>query len=68
MYLSRGKSLQMQKKHQEAIDVLESGIDFVIENPSSERQFYNELVKAYTSINKPTKATEYLEKAKKIKI
>ena len=68
MYLSRGKSLQMQKKHQEAIDVLESGIDFVIEDPSLERQFYYELVKAYTSINKPTKATEYLEKAKKIKI
>lgn len=68
IYLSRGKSLQMQKKPQEAIDVLESGFDFVIENPSLEIQFYNSLAKSYTRINNPTKAKEYLEKVKKIKI
>lgn len=68
VYLSRGKSLQMQKKPQEAIDVLESGFDFVIENPSLEIQFYNSLAKSYTRINNPTKAKEYLEKIKKIKI
>lgn len=58
----------MQKKPQEAINVLESGFDFVIENPSLEIQFYNSLAKSYTSINKPMKAKEYLEKVKKIKI
>ena len=68
VYLSRGKSLQMQKKPQEAIGVLESGFDFVIENPSLEIQFYNSLAKSYTRINNPTKAKEYLEKIKKIKI
>ena len=68
IYLSRGKSLQMQKKPQEAIDVLESGFDFVIENPSLEIQFYNSLAKSYTRIKNPTKAKEYLEKVKKIKI
>ena len=68
IYLSRGKSLQMQKKPQEAIDVLESGFDFVIENPSLEIQFYNSLAKSYTRINNPTKAKEYSEKVKKIKI
>lgn len=68
IYLSRGKSLQMQKKPQEAIDVLESGFDFVIENPSLEIQFYNSLAKSYTRINNPMKAKEYLEKVKKIKI
>ena len=49
-------------------DVLESGFDFVIENPSLEIQFYNSLAKSYTRINNPTKAKEYLEKVKKIKI
>lgn len=68
IYLSRGKSLQMQKKPQEAINVLESGFDFVIENPSLEIQFYNSLAKSYSSINNLMKAKEYLEKVKKIKI
>lgn len=67
IYLSRGNSLQMQKKSQEAIDILESGIDFVIDNPALESQFYILLSKVYTSLNNTSKATEYLQKAKRIK-
>ena len=67
-YLSRGKALQLQKKHQQAIDVLEIGIDFVIENSLLEAQFYSTLVKAYTSINNPKKVLEYKIKLKNHKI
>tara|TARA_B110000879_G_scaffold1531_1_gene1935 strand:+ start:318 stop:1262 length:945 start_codon:yes stop_codon:yes gene_type:complete len=67
-YLSRGKALQLQKKHQEAIDILEIGIDFVIENSLLEAQFYTTLVKAYTSINNPRKVLEYKVKLKNHKI
>ena len=67
IYLSRGNSLQMQKKSQEAIDILESGIDFVIDNPALESQFYILLSKVYASLNNTSKATEYLQKAKRIK-
>ena len=67
-YLSRGKALQLQKKHQQAIDVLEIGIDFVIENSLLESQFYTTLVKAYTSINNPKKVLEYKLKLKNHKI
>ena len=67
-YLSRGKALQLQKKHQQAIDVLEIGIDFVIENSLLESQFYTTLVKAYTSINNPKKVLEYKIKLKNHKI
>ena len=67
-YLSRGKALQLQKKHQQAIDVLEIGIDFVIENSLLEPQFYTTLVKAYTSINNPKKVLEYKIKLKNHKI
>ncbi len=67
-YLSRGKALQLQKKHQQAIDVLEIGIDFVIENSLLEAQFYTTLVKAYTSINNPKKVLEYKIKLKNHKI
>jgi tetratricopeptide (TPR) repeat protein len=67
-YLSRGKALQLQKKHQQAIDVLEIGIDFVIENSLLEFQFYTTLVKAYTSLNNPKKVLEYKIKLKNHKI
>ena len=67
-YLSRGKALQLQKKHQQAIDVLEIGIDFVIENSLLESQFYTTLVKAYTSLNNPKKVLEYKIKLKNHKI
>lgn len=67
-YLFRGKALQLQKKHQQAIDVLEIGIDFVIENSLLEAQFYTTLVKAYTSINNPKKVLEYKIKLKNHKI
>tara|TARA_B100000787_G_scaffold31421_1_gene21183 strand:- start:14683 stop:15627 length:945 start_codon:yes stop_codon:yes gene_type:complete len=67
-YLFRGKALQLQNKHQEAIDILESGLDFVIDNPILESQFYTTLAKLYTIINNSRKASEYLEKVKKLKI
>tara|TARA_B100000780_G_scaffold238252_1_gene179652 strand:+ start:3552 stop:4490 length:939 start_codon:yes stop_codon:yes gene_type:complete len=65
-YLSRGKALQLQNKHQEAIDILEIGIDFVIEDSVLENQFYVILLKAYTSMNNPSKVLEYKQKLKKI--
>ena len=67
-YLSKGKALQLQGKHQEAIDILEIGIDFIIENPLLEAQFYTILVDVYTSLNKTSKALEYKMKLKNDKI
>ena len=67
-YLSKGRALQLQGKHQEAIDILEIGIDFIIENPLLEAQFYTILVDVYTSLNKTSKALEYKMKLKNDKI
>lgn len=67
VYLMRGKSLELQNKHQQAIIMLESGIDFVIDNPSLESEFYETLAKAYDGTGNSTKAQEYRNKAKKLK-
>ena len=67
-YLSKGRALQLQGKHQEAIDILEIGIDFIIENSLLEVQFYTILVSAYTRLSQPKKALEYKMKLQNIKI
>lgn len=66
-YLVRGKSLQMQGKGREAIAILESGIDFVIDNVRLEADFYETMAKAYEGLGNTTKAQEYRDKAKKLK-
>jgi tetratricopeptide (TPR) repeat protein len=67
-YLSKGTALQLQGKHQEAIDILEIGIDFIVENSMLEAQFFTILVKAYTSLNNTRKALEYKMKLNNNKI
>ena len=67
IYLYRGKALQMQQRYQEAINILEEGIDFVVDNSTLEAQFYTILAEVYTRTGRPKKAMEYLEKIKKLK-
>jgi tetratricopeptide (TPR) repeat protein len=66
-YLMRGKSLQIQNQFQQAMAILESGIDFVIDNPSLEANFYEILAKVHDGLGNTTKAQEYRNKAKKLK-
>ena len=63
----RGKSLQIQSQFQQAMTILESGIDFVIDNPSLEASFYEILAKVHDGLGNTTKAQEYRNKAKKLK-
>jgi len=67
VYLMRGKSLQIQSQFQQAMTILESGIDFVIDNPSLEASFYEILAKVHDGLGNTTKAQEYRNKAKKLK-
>ena len=63
----RGKSLYLQKNNTHAVDVLETGIDFVIDRPDLELEFYIILAKAYDGLKKTNKAQEYRNKAKRLK-
>lgn len=67
VYLMRGKSLNMQKKFQEGITVLESGIDFVIDNQNLEAEFYETMATLYDGLGNSGKSQEYRNKAKKLK-
>jgi tetratricopeptide (TPR) repeat protein len=67
VYLMRGRSLQIQNKFQEALTLLQSGIDFVIDNPTLESEFYETLAKVYEGLGQSEKAQEYRNKAKKLK-
>ena len=58
-------SLNYQNNYHEAIEVLETGMDFVFDNPVLERQFYSLLIEAYTNLNNVKKVSEYKQKLKK---
>lgn len=66
-YLMRGRSLNYQKAYKKALTMLESGIDFVIDNTSLEAQFCDEMAKAYEGLKNITKATEFKNRAKKLR-
>lgn len=65
-YLMRGQSLQIQNKLQDALVILETGIDFVIDNPKLESSFYELMAKVHESLGNVAKAQEYRNKAKKL--
>lgn len=65
-YLSRGKAFQIQKKYQQAIDVLKGRLDFMIDNSVLEEQFFETLIKAYSAINTPSKVLEFKKQLRKI--
>lgn len=67
VYLYRGEALQKQQRFQEAIDILEQGIDFVVDDSKLEGQFYTILADLYLIINNSNKAKEYLKKKQRNK-
>ena len=51
VYLMNGRSLNNQKKYNEAIDVLNNGSDFIVDDNLLEADFYDALAKSYDGIN-----------------
>ena len=50
-----------------AIDNLEMGLDYLIDNPSMEADFYSQLSLAYKAINNISKSETFAKKAKALK-
>jgi len=63
LYYNNGLALNKTKKYSEAVAVLTIGIDFVIDNPSLQIKFYNELAKSYAGLNQPKNAQKFKQKA-----
>ncbi|MFV9549539.1 tetratricopeptide repeat protein [Algibacter sp. PT7-4] len=64
LYLVNGVALNQLAKPNEAIEPLETGLDYIIDDTKMEADFYNQLSKAYTLLNNTDKAKTFSDKAK----
>ncbi len=63
-YYSYGYALNKKGKNREAIEVLESGIDYLLNDISLANKIYTQLADAYNAMNNSVKANMYLSKVK----
>jgi tetratricopeptide (TPR) repeat protein len=66
-YLYAGQSNNAVNNYKKALEWLEAGLDYVIDNPKLEADFYNELSKAHRGLGNTKKAEHFKEKASKLK-
>lgn len=67
LYLQQGKAYLAINKPEKALNSLELGIDYIIENPKLEKEFYLTMAKTYKALNDAVNEQKYLQKAQKIK-
>ncbi|WP_439152110.1 tetratricopeptide repeat protein [Winogradskyella sp.] len=67
LYLVNGVAQNKLNKYKKARDSLEMGLDFLIDNPNMEADFYSELSIAYKGLNNITKSETFAKKAQAIK-
>jgi predicted Zn-dependent protease len=66
VYLVNGKALNNTKNYKNALTILQSGIDFVVDD-KMEVDFYLEFAKAYKGLGNDKEEMKYLQKAKNLK-
>lgn len=67
LYLYKGKALNNLRKHKEALEVLEEGLAYLIEDPVLEGRFYQEMSLALKAMGRNKEASEYQRKAEELK-
>ncbi|PKQ45720.1 tetratricopeptide repeat protein [Confluentibacter flavum] len=67
-YLVNGVALNELNEPKKAAEMLESGLDWVIDDIKMESDFYTQLSKAYTLLNNTAKAKSFSDKAKQLEI
>ena len=66
LYLINGVSLNELNQPKEALESLETGLDYLIDDAKMEADFYNQLSKAHTLLNNTDKAKTFSDKAKQL--
>jgi tetratricopeptide (TPR) repeat protein len=66
LYLVNGVALNKLKKGKEALNSLEMGLDFIIDDVKMEIDFYNQISIAYSLLNNEVKAKAFSDKAKQL--
>ncbi len=67
VYLVHGVALNALQKPKEAIETLELGLDWIIDDTKMEADFYGQLAKAYGALNNSAKAKSFTDKANALK-
>ncbi|WP_458628171.1 tetratricopeptide repeat protein [Winogradskyella sp. PC D3.3] len=67
LYLVNAVAHNNMSAPKKAIENLEMGLDFLIDNPSMEADFYSELSLAYKALNNISKSETFAKKAKALK-
>ena len=62
VYLMNGKALNNNKAYKKALRSLQSGIDFVIDDDTLEKQFYSEMSIAYRGLGDTKNTLKYQNK------
>lgn len=65
-YYYSGLAQNQTKKFKKAIDILLAGLDYVVENPTLERNFNLQLAEAYKGQGDVNKSAQYLKKAESL--
>jgi len=63
-YYANGYALNKNGKYRDAIEVLETALDYMVSDISLANKIYTELAMAYNAISNPSKANMYLRKVK----
>ena len=66
IYWYRGVALSKVQKNQKAIQILESGLDYVFDDTPMLKRFYNLLIELWQKENNPTKVRHYKELVQKL--
>ncbi|TYA52256.1 tetratricopeptide repeat protein [Formosa maritima] len=66
IYLIHGVALNKLNRAKEAIETLEAGLDYIIDDTKMEADFYKQLSLAYTTLNNTVKAKTFSDKAKQL--
>ena len=67
LYLVNGVASNKLGDYQKAIENLEMGLDFLVDNPTMEADFYSEMSLAYKGLNNISKSETFAKKAQAIK-
>jgi tetratricopeptide (TPR) repeat protein len=66
LYLINGVALNRLNRFSDAVDTLDAGLDYILEDAKMEADFYKQLSKAHTGLNNLSKAKTFSDKAKKL--
>ena len=65
-YLINGVASNGLNQPKKAVEILESGLDYIIDDTKMEADFYKQLSKAHALLNNTTKAKTFSDKAKQL--